>query len=68
VEQQGAATLEIARSIEAVTVNAAAMARSMEQVQGAVDTTGSNAADVKRTTMVLSIDTGALSSEVQDFL
>jgi methyl-accepting chemotaxis protein len=68
VEQQGAATQEIARSIESVTVNAATMTRSMEQVQGAVDVTSNNAADVKRTTMALSVDTGILSAEVQDFL
>jgi methyl-accepting chemotaxis protein len=68
VEQQGAATQEIARSIESVTVNAATMARSMEQVQGAVEETSGNAANVKRTTMALSVDTGVLSSEVQDFL
>jgi ABC-type transporter Mla subunit MlaD len=68
VEQQGAATQEIARSIESVTVNAATMTRSMEQVQGAVESTSGNAAEVKRTTLALSADTGILSSEVQDFL
>jgi methyl-accepting chemotaxis protein len=68
VEEQGAATQEIARSIESVTVNAATMTRSMEQVQGAVDQTSNNAADVKRTTMALSVDTGILSAEVQEFL
>jgi methyl-accepting chemotaxis protein len=68
VEQQGAATQEIARSIESVTANAAAMTRSMEQVQGAVGLTTNNAADVKRTTLALSVDTGTLSSEVKDFL
>jgi methyl-accepting chemotaxis protein len=68
VEQQGAATQEIARSIESVTANAAAMTRSMEQVQGAVGLTSNNAADVKRTTLALSVDTGTLSSEVKDFL
>jgi methyl-accepting chemotaxis protein len=68
VEQQGAATQEIARSIESVTVNAASMARSMEQVQGAVEATSGSAAEVKRTTQALSVDTGILSTEVQDFL
>jgi methyl-accepting chemotaxis protein len=68
VEQQGAATQEIARSIESVTVNAAAMTRSMEQVQGAVDLASNNAADVKRSTMALSVDSDTLSSEVRDFL
>jgi methyl-accepting chemotaxis protein len=68
VEQQGAATQEIARSIEAVTVNAASMTRSMEEVQGAVDATSGSAKEVKRTTEALSVDTGILSSEVQDFL
>jgi len=68
VEEQGAATREIARSIESVTVNAASMTRSMEQVQGAVEATSGNAAEVQRTTTALSVDTGILSSEVQDFL
>jgi methyl-accepting chemotaxis protein len=68
VEQQGAATQEIARSIESVTVNAASMTRSMEQVQGAVDATSGSAAEVKRATEALSVDTGILSTEVQDFL
>jgi len=68
VEQQGAATQEIARSIESVTVNAASMTRSMEQVQGAVEATSGSAAEVKRTTEALSVDTGILSTEVQDFL
>src|SRR5450830_696067 len=68
VEQQSAATQEIARSIESVTVNAASMTRSMEQVQGAVDATSGSAAEVKRTTEALSVDTGILSAEVQDFL
>lgn len=68
VEQQGAATVEIARSIELVTVNAASMTRSMGQVQGAVDATSTNAAEVKRTSSALSVDTGLLSSEVQEFL
>jgi methyl-accepting chemotaxis protein len=68
VEQQGAATQEIARSIESVTVNAASMTRSMEEVQGAVDATSGSAAEVKRTTAALSVDTGILSTEVQDFL
>ena len=68
VEQQSAATQEIARSIESVTVNAASMTHSMEQVQGAVDATGGSAAEVKRATEALSVDTGILSTEVQDFL
>jgi methyl-accepting chemotaxis protein len=68
VEQQDSATQEIARSIDSVTVNAATMTRSMEQVQGAVAATSGNAADVKRTTMALSADTGVLSAEVQEFL
>jgi methyl-accepting chemotaxis protein len=68
VEQQDAATREIARSIESVTVNAASMARGMEQVQRAVGVTGDNAAEVRRTTLALSVDTGSLSAEVQDFL
>ena len=69
--QRGAAGCrdpEIARSIEAVTVNAASMTRSMEQVQGAVEATTGSAAEVKRTTQALSVDTGILSTEVQDFL
>jgi uncharacterized protein YoxC len=68
VEKQGAATQEIARSIDSVTANAASMTRSMEQVQGAVEATSGSAAEVKRTTEALSVDTGFLSSEVQDFL
>jgi uncharacterized phage infection (PIP) family protein YhgE len=68
VEEQGAATKEISRSIESVTTNANSMARSMEQVQGAVEATSGSAAEVKRTTQALSVDTGFLSSEVQDFL
>lgn len=68
MEQQGAATEEIARSIESVRVNAASMTRSMEQVQGAVDATSGSAAEVKQTTEALSVETGILSTEVQDFL
>jgi uncharacterized protein YoxC len=68
VEQQGTATQEIARSVERVTVNAASMARSMEKVQDAVEATGGNAADVKRTTSALSVDTDLMSTEVQEFL
>jgi methyl-accepting chemotaxis protein len=68
VEQQGAATQEIARSIESVTANAASVTRSMEQVQGAVEATTGSAAEVKRTTEALSVDTGILSTEVEEFL
>jgi methyl-accepting chemotaxis protein len=68
VEEQGAATQEIARSIESVTANAATVTRSMEQVQGAVEATTGSAAEVKRTTEALSVDTGILSTEVEEFL
>jgi methyl-accepting chemotaxis protein len=68
VEQQSAATVEIARSIESVTANAASMTRSMGQVQGAVDATTGNAAEVRRTSSALSHDTNLLSSEVEEFL
>ena len=68
VEQQSAATVEIARSIEFVTANAASMTRSMGQVQGAVDATTGNAAEVRRTSSALSHDTNLLSSEVEEFL
>jgi ABC-type transporter Mla subunit MlaD len=68
VEQQGAATQEIARSIEYVTTNAASVTRSMGQVQSAVDDTSGNAAEVKRTSSALSADTATLSAEVEDFL
>jgi methyl-accepting chemotaxis protein len=68
VEQQSAATQEIARSIEYVTTNAASVTRSMGQVQSAVGDTSGNAAEVKRTSSVLSTDTATLSAEVMDFL
>jgi len=68
VEQQGAATQEIARSIEYVTANAASVTRSMGQVRSAVDDTSGNAAEVKRTSSALSVDTATLSAEVTDFL
>jgi methyl-accepting chemotaxis protein len=68
VQQQDAATQEIARSIESVTVNAASMAQSMGQVQGAVELTGNNAAEVKRTSAALAAETAMLSGEVNDFL
>jgi methyl-accepting chemotaxis protein len=68
VEQQSAATQEIARSIESVTVNAASMTRGMEQVQGAVEASSSDAAAVKRTSATLADETAMLSTEVEDFL
>jgi hypothetical protein len=68
VEQQGAATQEIARSIEYVTANAASVTLSMGQVRSAVDDTSGNAAEVKRTSSALSTDTATLSAEVMDFL
>jgi methyl-accepting chemotaxis protein len=68
VEQQGAATQEIARSIDYVTANTASVTHSMGQVRGAVETTSGNAAEVKRTSSALSIDTETLSTEVQEFL
>jgi methyl-accepting chemotaxis protein len=68
VEQQSAATQEIARSIEYVTANAANVTRSMGQVRSAVDDTTGNAAEVKRTSSVLSDETATLSAEVLDFL
>jgi methyl-accepting chemotaxis protein len=68
VEQQGAATREIARSIESVTVNASSSAAGMERVQSAVDVTTDSAAEVKRTSSALAAETAMLSGEVDDFL
>ena len=68
LEQQSAATQEIGRSIEYVTANAASVTRSMGQVRSAVDDTSDNAAEVKRTSSVLSADTATLSAEVMDFV
>jgi chromosome segregation ATPase len=68
VEQQGAATQEIARSIESVTVNANSMTRGMEQVQGAVEASRNDAAEVKRTSAALADEAAVLSGEVVDFL
>jgi methyl-accepting chemotaxis protein len=68
VEEQGIATQEIARSIDFVTANTASVTHSMGRVRGAVETTGGNAAAVRRTSFALSVDSETLSSEVQEFL
>jgi methyl-accepting chemotaxis protein len=68
VEQQGVASQEIARNIEYVTSSTASVTDSMGQVRSAVDATTVNAADVKRTSSAVSIETETLSTEVQEFL
>ena len=68
VLQQGAATQEIARSVELVSGNTANVAQSMERVQGAVSGNGETASEVKRTASTLLKESGSLSEEVKDFL
>jgi methyl-accepting chemotaxis protein len=68
MEEQSAATKEIARNVEQALANATTVAGSMQDVQRATEATRSSTTQLNQSSADLETHSGRLSGSVSDFL